>query len=335
MTKHIINVSDLSPDWNWLESEFQQLDTSWRHFSSLTLQLPSYLPKQKSIARAYSSFKATLKARTPNSVLVSHGPRPTMYVSKFASLICPDVPHLAFSFTFTELPRGKQVDLMKKAYQQPTRFVCYSNFEKNLYADYFNIPLDKIDMIHWSAHEPTHNPNEKPSESGRYICALGTQGRDYKTLFEAMRLLPNIKLIAVVTPEYIQGLDIPENVVIRSNIPLSQAFNILKFSEFMALPLRDSEAPCGHSTIVSSMFFKKSILITNAVTVYDYIEDQKTGLFFEANNVIDLKEKIEMLWENTASTQAMNEAAYQFAVSQCSEQSAANYFQHFLENYCQ
>lgn len=333
MQKHIINVSDLDPNWNWLAGTINTADITWQHFSSLKPQLPSYLPKRNAIARTYSGLRGTLKARKPNSILVSHGPRPTMYVSNLAASICPDVPHLAFSFTFTELPKGKQVALMKKAYKQPTRFVCYSNFEKNLYANYFDIPLEKIDMIHWSAHEPVQDPTEKPSETGRYLCALGTQGRDYKTLFEAMRLLPNIKLIAVVTPEYIQGLDIPENVIIRSNIPLHQAFNILKFSEFMVLPLRDSEAPCGHSTIVSSMFFKKSILITNAVTVYDYIEDQKTGLFFEANNIIDLKEKIEMLWENTASTQTMNEAAYQFAVNKCSEQSAANYFQHFLENY--
>lgn len=332
---NIISVSDLDPSWRWLEGRINLPEnTTWQHYSSLVLKLPDYVPKQKSIARAYSNLKATLKARLPNSVLVSHGPRPTMYASNYANLICPDVPHLAFSFSFTDLPKGRQYGLMKRAYKQPTRFVCYSNFEKNLYADYFDIPLEKIDMIHWSANEPMHDPNEKPSESGRYICALGTQGRDYKTLFEAMRLLPNIKLIAVVTPGYIQGLEIPENVIIRSNIPLHQAFNILKFSEFMVLPLRDSEAPCGHGTLVSSMFFKKSILITNAVTVYDYIEDQKTGLFFEANNMIDLKEKIEMLWENTASTQTMNEAAYQFAVNKCSEQSAANYFQYFLENYC-
>lgn len=333
MTKHIINVSDLSPDWNWLENEFRQSDTTWQHFSSLKPKLPDYLPKRNAIARAYSGLRGTLKARAPNSVLVSHGPRPTMYVSNLAASICPDVPHLAFSFTFTELPKGKQIAVMKKAFRQPTRFVCYSNFEKNLYADYFNIPLEKIDMIHWSAHEPMHNPDEKPSEEGRYICALGTQGRDYKTLFEAMRLIPNIKLIAVVTPEYIQGLDIPDNVVIRSNIPLSQAFNILKFSEFMVLPLRDSEAPCGHSTIVSSMFFKKSILITNAVTVYDYIQDKKTGLFFEANNAIDLKDKIEMLWQDQTNTNNMNEAAYQFAKDYCTEQSAIDYFQQFLKKY--
>lgn len=333
MIKHIINVSDLSPNWNWLEEAFKQPDMAWHHYSSLAIKLPTYVPKQQSIGRAYSGIRGALKASQPNSILVSHGPRPTMYASHFAGKICPKTPHLAFSFTFTELPKGRQVDVMRAAYKQPTRFVCYSNFEKNLYASYFDIPLDKIDMIHWSAHEPVQDPNEKPTESGRYICALGTQGRDYKTLFEAMRLLPHIKLIAVVTPEYIRGLDIPDNVIIRSNIPLSQAFNILKFSEFMVLPLRDSEAPCGHSTIVSSMFFKKSILITNAVTVYDYIQDKKTGVFFEANNLVDLKEKIETLWQDQTNTNAMNEAAYQFAKDYCTEKSAIDYFQQFLNNH--
>jgi len=222
---------------------------------------------------------------------------------------------------------------MATAYQQPTRFVCFSTFEKQLYAEHFGIPMSSIDMIYWSQTEPIIDINEQPTESGRYICALGTQGRDYKTLFAAMKKLPSIKLIAVVSPEYIEGLEIPENVIIRNNIPLSQAFNILKFSEFMVLPLRDSQAPCGHSTIVSSMFFKKTILITRAETVSDYIQESVTGLFFEPNHVDDLKRKIESLWEDQKNTLLMNATAYEFAKAHCTQQSAVNYFREFLKNY--
>ncbi len=332
MKKNIINVSDFSPQWHWLESEFKNKNLDWVHYSSQNI-IHSFIPKHSAIGRSYCALKSTLKAKKSASVLVSHGPTPTSYVGLLAEKICPETPHLAFSFNFTELPQGKKRDLMASAYQQPTRFVCYSTFEQNLYAEYFGIPLSSIDMIYWSQTEVATEVNEQATESGRYICALGTQGRDYQSLFSAMKKLPNIKLVAVVSPAYIEGLVIPENVIIRNNIPLSQAFNILKFSEFMVLPLRNSQIPCGHSTIVSSMFFKKTILISNAITVSDYITDGVTGLFFEPSNPQDLKQKIESLWEDQKNTHLMNATAYQFAKTHCTEQSAVQYFSKFLKNY--
>jgi len=44
MKKHIINVSDLSPTWNWLESEFNDQDLTWHHYSSQK-KIPEFLPK--------------------------------------------------------------------------------------------------------------------------------------------------------------------------------------------------------------------------------------------------------------------------------------------------
>ncbi|MES2580153.1 MAG: glycosyltransferase family 4 protein [Pseudomonadota bacterium] len=330
---NVINLSDLSTSWNWLRDEFKHTDDEWHHYSSLAVNLPSFLPKKDSIARVIAASQAVKLARKKPSVLVSHGPRPSFYAGKLAKTISPDTPHLAYSFNLTDLPKGIQHRLMIKAFQQPTKFVTYSSVERKLYADYFDIPIEKIDMLHWAVHAPKVDLTELPIEAGRYICALGSQGRDYATLLSAMKKLPNIKLVIVASPDSILGLTIPDNVKIHTNIPLAHAHNILAHSAFMALPLRDSQVPCGHVTIVSGMFFNKAMVVTNSLGVQDYIEDDKTGLFFESKNVDDLSKKIEALWNDESKANQLSQAGFAFANQYCTQKTAVDYFTGFLEQH--
>ncbi len=332
---HIINVSDLTTQWNWLRDEFKHTNDEWHHYSSLAVNLPAFLPKKDSIARVIAAGKAVNLARKKPSILVSHGPRPALYAGNLAKMLCPETPHLVYSFNLTDLPSGKQHSLMTRAFQHPTKFVSYSNVERKLYADYFDIPIEKIDMLHWAVHAPKVDLTEAPVESGRYICALGSQGRDYATLIAAMKKLPNIKLVLVASPDSIADLTIPDNVKVHTNILLAQAHNILAHSAFMVLPLRDSQVPCGHVTIVSAMFFNKAIVVTNSLGVQDYIFDDKTGLFCEPKNADDLSEKIKTLWDDSVKNAQLGEAGLAFAQANCTEKTAINYFADFINKHSQ
>ncbi len=256
----IINLSDISPDWCWLKDKFRHDNLEWLHYSSQSVRLPKFLPKKDSLKRAIAAWRAIQSTNKGHSLLVSHGPRPAYYGAALAKKIRPDLSHLVYSFNFTNLPIGAQHKLMVSAFKQPSRFVCFSTLERTLYADYFDIPIEHIDMLHWAVHEPKINLAEVPLESGLYICALGSQGRDYATLFAAMKLLKHIKLVVVANEESLNNLKIPPNVKIYTNIPLNNAHNILTHSQFMVVPLRDSQVPCGHVTIVSGMFFKKALI---------------------------------------------------------------------------
>lgn len=326
----IINISDLDPNWCWLRDEFKHVNHDWHHYSSSRLVLPHWLPKKQSIARMMSGFQAVNQSRGQPSLLVSHGPRPAFYGASLAQLFNPTVPHLVYSFNFTNLPTGYQHKAMAKAYQQADRFVVYSTLEKKLYAEYFDIAPERIDMLHWSVHAPTVPIHETPLINGDYICALGSQGRDYATLFAAMRTLKHIQLVVVATAESLQFLSIPDNVKVLTNIPLAQAHNILTHSRFMIVPLRDSQVPCGHVTIVSGMFFKKAMIVTNSEGVHDYVQDHQTGVLFEAKESADLAQKIEHLWNDTVQVARLAEAGYAFAHKTCTEQSVIKYFTNYL-----
>lgn len=334
---NIINLSDLTKDWNWLRDEFVGQDRgqgqAWFHYSSVGMEQPKIIPKKDSVARVVAAWQAVSHAKNGSSVLVSHGPRPAMYSGTMAKFLCPDLPHLMYSFNFTNLPGNTQRKMMESAFKQVTKFVCYSTLERTLYAECFDIPIEKIDMMHWSVHPPKVDFTEAQVESGDYICALGSQGRDYETLFAAMKLMPNIRLVIVATPDSIHGLDLPGNVTVHTNIPYTKATNILMHSRFMVVPLRDSEVPCGHVTIVAAMFLKKAIVSTNSKGVHDYIKNEETGVFYSPRDTQELVRKITELWEDQVKTNQLSENALSFAEAHCTEKKVVAYFEDFLKRY--
>lgn len=329
----IINLSDSPAQWNWLADEYIDAHLIWEHVSTQSIQLARWLPGKQHLTRFFAANKAFNKANHGHSLLVSHGPRPAFYSSSIACICNRKLPHLVYSFNFTQLPTGMQHKLMAKAYQQPQKFVTYSTAEKQLYSDYFDIPTNRIDMIHWSVHRPHIDLNAPRIVNGDYICALGSQGRDFHTLLAAMKLLPSVQLVIVTHPQYLHGLNIPDNVKVLTDVPLKQAHNVLAHSQLMVVPLRDSEVPCGHVTIVSGMFFSKPMIVTNSIGVHDYIEDGETGLFHEAKNPIDLADKIEKLLSSPQLSARLAKNSLAFAEKYCTEKTVLNYFNNFLNNF--
>ncbi len=138
------------------------------------------------------------------------------------------------------------------------------DFREEQHSDYFQIPATRIEMIPggFGSSRPVASSLSDPSaQSGKCgaepldaICAVGSQGRDYGTLLEAMRQLPHIRLILVAGAENLRGLDPPPNVEVLQDIPLADAEAVIHRSRFLVVPLWDSQTACGHVTIIYSMF---------------------------------------------------------------------------------
>lgn len=330
---NIINLSDFSPEWCWLKKEFaDNTNLLWDHYSAQSIDLPKLTPKADTLKRAIAAYKAVQASTSQPSLLVSHMPKISYFGSLWSKKLNPELPHLAYSFNFTNLPTGYRRKAMAKAFQSVTRFVTYSSDERKLYAEYFDLPIEKIDMQYWSINQPNTAVNDPAVEDGDYICALGSEARDYETLFQAMKQLPNIKLVVVAKEENLNGLDIPSNVTTYSNIPFAKAMNILNYSKLMVLPLRDSLVPCGHGSIVSAMFYKKAIIITDSSGVYDYVKADETGMFYEARNANNLALQITALYDDVAKTERLSQAAYHFVQANCTEKAAVSYLNNFLLN---
>jgi len=326
----VINLSELAQQWNWVGSAFRDTGQDWRHVSSQGSPLPSWLPRRATLARVLAAQQALALLGDGPSVLVTHGPRPAMYGALLAGRRFPHMRHLAFSFNYTELPTGLVRRLMARAFRSVERFVVFSGMERRLYADHFDLPVTRFDMLHWGVRPPDIDCNEPPAVQGKYICALGSQGRDYKTLMLAMRRLPRLKLVLVAAPENLRDLAIPSNVTVLTNIPLAQAMNILAHSRCMVLPLKHNRVPCGHVSIVSAMHLGRAVIASESSGLDDYITPQATALTFPAGDDVALAAAVATLHDDPALALKLGLGGQRFAREHCAEENTVGYLRRYL-----
>jgi glycosyltransferase involved in cell wall biosynthesis len=274
-----------------------------------------------------------MAGRERASLMISHDARITYRSALAARTQSVRVPHVAWGFNFTTLPRGLHRRLMASAFASVDRFVVYSSLERSLYATYFNLDPDRIDLVLWGVGEPQVSSPDAAIVSGDYLCALGGNARDYRSLFAAMDQLREIPLVAVVPPSAVAGLKIPPNVQIHSNVPRGTANNILAFSRFMVLPLAGTEVACGHVTLVAAMYLKKAMVITDSKGVADYVQDGVNSLLVPVGDVGALVERIRELWNDRARAEGMGAAGRSFAQAHCSEAPIINHLRQVLLAY--
>jgi len=221
---------------------------------------------------------------------------------------------------------------MSQAYKDISRFTVFSSMEKQLYSDFFEIDPVRIDMLHWGVQPADRSKLPAPPVSGRYVCAVGSQGRDYAVLAEAAERLPSVPFHWVIHPENIKGLRLPPNVILHTSVPYDVAASIVANADMMVLPLKHAKVPCGHVTAVMAMHLGCPIVATNSVGLHDYLEHGRTAHLVEPADPKALAEGILALWENAKSATALGQSAQAFAQEHCVEKNTIDYFESFIRN---
>lgn len=324
----IVNVSESAdPAWSWIGGRFPEDPFRWISFTgrpSSTFEKRIERPK---LSRYRACWEAARAAKQENAVLiVSHTPLVSVWTNLFCRALGVKAPHLAFSFTFSKLPTHMRRRFIAKALDDIDRFVCFSSVERARYVEYFGISERRIDSLRWSAGEPEFDSSAAPIEPTPYLCAVGGEGRDYATLVEAMRRLPDHRLAIVTRPANVVGLDLPSNVSLRTNIPLADVWNVIAHAKLMVLPLRDTEVPCGHTTLISAMQLETPSIVTESLAMTDYVSDGVTGLICPPNDPDVMARTIERLWDDEALARRLGRNARAFATEECSEPRTVTYF---------
>jgi glycosyltransferase involved in cell wall biosynthesis len=335
------------PGWRWLADSPKLRDQplQWEFFHRIErtfferkIHTPD-LALINTCKRAINRLAATQGgAGNSADLLVTHDPRATWWCAYFAARAGVTVRHLACSFNFANLPRGLKRTLMTRAFAKVNRFVVFSRAERDLYADYFNLPREKFDVKLWGVGQPeVAAAPDSPTEpqANQYLCAIGGNRRDYATLMAAMAQLPRIPMVVVARPHNLRGLSVPPNVTLRCDIPLPQAMLILNRSRFMVLPLDSSTVPCGHVTLVAAMHLEKTFIVTRSAGIADYLANPATarpnGIACDVASPQSLADAVQSLWNDPTRASELGRNAKDFAQTYCTEESMAEHFRAQLQ----
>ena len=69
-----------------------------------------------------------------------------------------------------------------------------------------------------------------------YISAIGGEGRDYATLVEASRRMPNYRFVIIAREKSLLNLVVPDNVTSYTNLALSKTMNVLQNAKIAVVP---------------------------------------------------------------------------------------------------
>lgn len=308
---HFINISDLvHSKWRFLEPLSKNPDLHWSFYYGRPGNALERALQRPALGRYRAALRASFAARRDDSsVLVSHLPRAAAATNLARRWICPDRPHIAFAFNFTDLPTGSDRTRLTRWLDGIDTFVVFSRYEQAQYPEYFGFPADRFQYLPWTMQKPQAGPDNPLSQTGPYLCSIGGEGRDYALLAEAMRALPQVKMVIVARPHSIAGLTFSDNVQVYTNLPAPQTWRIAADSQGLVVPLKDAQTACGHITIVGSQLHGLPLIVTRSRGIEDYVQDGKTGFLVEAGDRDALINRLETLWASPGQAKKLGRQA--------------------------
>ena len=329
------------PNWRWFEGPMA--DTGARFEikravprNALERRLYEFIRYRKwlripNLPRPRACFEAVRSAKTENAqVIVTSGPLLAAWCGLFARLLHVDVPIVGHYFNLDSFPGFAKRWCLSWMLSRVDRFVILSTFERDVYSRLLRLPEDRFDVVLWGTTPPIVDSPNLPLEKGEYLCAIGGNGRDYATLVEAARRLPQIRFVLVVRPDSLHGLELPANVKVYVELRQGQTMNILMHSRFMVLPLLDGRTPYGHITMVSAMHLGKAFIATDSAGVSDYLDGGRNALNVPPNSPRELAAVIEHLWNDPLQCRRLGENGKGFARTRCTEEQMVLHFKSLL-----
>jgi glycosyltransferase involved in cell wall biosynthesis len=314
--KRIVVLHDnANPDWRWIAHHLPEF--TWEFVRAPVAKGGV----RNKLDRLRTAWRAAKQSRNADLLLTfDEGLCAALVIARMALGKGP--PLVSYYFNFDRLQGGLKQARQSFLFRQVDRFVVSSTVERKLYAEHFGIDPAKFDFIHWGVNAPEASALDTGYQP--YVCAVGGNARDYALLMRVAAARPHINFIIVVRPANLEGLTIPRNVEVMANIPYADAMAVVKNARLMALPLKRTDAPCGHVTIVSAFYLGTPLVVTASTGIYDYVTDGETGIITEADDAA-FGAALDRIWNDPALANRLADTAKAFAQTHCTE---ANYPAH-------
>ena len=165
---------ELSPSSERFVTLDRYIDADWLGFSAIPKNGLERKIQRPKLSRYRAAFETVLSTRhRENPFIISHMPILSVAIESAKALLGNSSPHIAFSFNYTTLPTGNRQTWHKRMLANVDRFVVFSNYERQLYAEYFGLPENRFVFTPWTQDPPPVAVLNDIPFGGDYICAIG------------------------------------------------------------------------------------------------------------------------------------------------------------------
>lgn len=197
------------------------------------------------------------------------------------------------------------------------KIVVFARKEVDYYTDKFCLPEGKIQYLPLGISKEKHLAETNITLPEKFVLSVGRSNRDYDFLLSCA---DEIKLPIVVLTDSYKGKT-AKNVIFYNNIRGDEYKKILNKCYAVLIPLKDPNISSGQLVMLQAMQNNKPIVITEADSIVDYVENNVTAIISKKNK-IDFITAVNELIEN--------KELYNFIARNASEKFINNFSEYAL-----
>jgi len=177
-----------------------------------------------------------------------------------------------------------------KAHRQIDTIFVYARTQHEFAEERLGIPAAQIPLIPFHADERFYRPLPNIPTNENQICAAGLEWRDYPTLIEAVRGMPDLSVKLAAASPWSKHADETANRALPAHVTARRyAYDELRTlyaaSSFVVVPLYENDFQAGVTTILEAMAMGKAVIATRTTGQTDVLIDGETGLYVAPGDV--------------------------------------------------
>jgi len=193
-------------------------------------------------------------------------------------------------FFFTKLRADREID---------TIFV-YASTQKRYGNAVLGIPAEKLRLIPFHADEMFYRPLPEVAVKEDQISAAGLEWRDYPTLIEAVREMPDLQVRLAAASPWSKHKNETANRTLPANVDARRydyeaLRRLYAESAFVVVPLYENDFQAGVTTLLEAMAMGKAVIVTKTTGQIDVVTDGVNGLTVAPGDVEGWKAAITRL----------------------------------------
>jgi len=156
------------------------------------------------------------------------------------------------------------------------KLVVFSSNQQEIFAR-AGVDRQRVHPVLFGADHEYFTPCGTPERFD--VLAVGTdRGRDWATLVEAARRLPQHRFDIVTGPGRIDMTTVPSNVTVHPPTDFSTYRDLLRSARLVVVPTFDLAYPTGQSVLLEAMACGRCVIVAGTEAMSEYIEDGRWNL---------------------------------------------------------
>jgi glycosyltransferase involved in cell wall biosynthesis len=227
---------------------------------------------------------------------------------------------IAYNYNLGGFPGGLRRRIARAVASEIDIFVVHSPTECQPYAEYLGVDVARVRFVPLQRGDIPYPRDEDGDDP--YILAMGSAGRDYESLIEAVAPL-GLRTVIVTRPDIVAALPERPRVEFLSGLTQEDCLRLLARARLLVTPISNLDTASGQITFVNALRLGVASISTRCPGTDGYIRDGQTGILVPPFDAASLGAQIERLWHDAPAREAIAAAGLTDARARFSDEAAA------------